>query len=656
MAATRVEEQASLGTFEQADRQLRKSMGFNQLLFMSMGAIIGSGWLLATLGAATVTGPAAIISWAVGGIFIIFIALSYAEISGMLPRTGGIVRYPVLTHGNFTGWLIGWTYWLSAITVPAIEAEAVVTYVSSQTKTGTLTKISAGVTTLKWPDGILFAIGLMLLFWVLNFFGIRLLSEVNRWVTWWKLIIPTLTFIFLFTVLRASNFSSYHGFTPLGTSSIFEAMSTSGIIFAYLGFRQALEYGGEARNPQRDVPLATVGAIVIAMLIYVGLQIAFIGGLRWGAAHTHPGSWGALATSPWSNAPLYDALKAAGVGWLASYATVLLIDGGISPSGTGWIYLGTATRTNYGLSVHGMAPRPLQAMSRFGVPWVSTIVALVIGCVFLVPEPSWYKLVGFITSTTALTYIMGGMGLPVFRRYAPQLHRPFRLRWAGFWAPVGFLAAMLIVYWSTFSTLISVYAAVFVGLSLFAWYFVPMKGWAKPLPAALLGLIFMAAWVYLNIRGGWVLRASPPVAHRWSFGVYDIALSADVLFFCAGLWAICNAEGRRHVIRAMWFVIMLLCVLPLSYYGAFGINLSITSIKPQITFPWDTLIALGIGLAAYYAGVASGFNTDELQDIVANAGQLSPGGAPLAPTAGGGNAGGASGAHAPAPPGQQPTS
>lgn len=613
------ERQESLGSFEQSDRQLRKTMSFTQLLFMSMGAIIGSGWLLATLAAGSVSGPAAIASWAIGGVFIIFIALTYAEISGMLPRTGGIVRYPVLTHGSYTGWLIGWTYWLSAISVPAIEAEAVVTYVSSQTKSGTLTKVASGVTELKWPLGILFAIGLMLLFWVVNFFGVRLLSEVNRWVTWWKLIIPTITFIFLFTVLRGANFHSFGGFTPLGTSSIFEAMSTSGIIFAYLGFRQALEYAGEARNPQRDVPLATIASVVIAMLVYIGLQVAFIGALRWGNAGVHPGNWAGLATSKWAQAPLYDALKAAGVGWLASYAYVLLVDGGISPSGTGWIYLGTATRTNYGLSVHRMAPKSLQSMNRFRVPWVSTIVALVIGCLFLVPEPSWYKLVSFITSTTALTYIMGGVGLPVFRKYAPGLRRPFRLAWAQFWAPISFLAAMLIVYFSGFSTLITVYAAVFVGLPLFVWYFAPIRGWLKPAPAALLGLVFLAAWVYINIRGGWVLRVNPPVSGRWSFGVYDAALSADVLAFCAVLWALSGAEGRTHVRASMWFVIMLLCVLPLSYYGAFG------PLKtPSIKFPYDVLISLGIGIVAYYWGVVSGFNTEELQDIVSRTADDSP--------------------------------
>lgn len=178
--------------FEGADRHLRKSMGFNHLLFLSLGAIIGSGWLFGSLKAAYVAGPAAVISWAVGGVFVIFISLTYAEQAGMLPRTGAIVRYPQLTHGAWTGWLIGWTYWLSAITVPAIEAEAVVTYVGSQAPGTNMETTSHGVTVLTWPTGILFFLGLMALFFLLNLFGIRLMSETNRWVTWWKIIIPSI--------------------------------------------------------------------------------------------------------------------------------------------------------------------------------------------------------------------------------------------------------------------------------------------------------------------------------------------------------------------------------------------------------------------------------------------------------------------------------
>ncbi|HLI36684.1 MAG TPA: APC family permease [Streptosporangiaceae bacterium] len=105
-------------------------MPFQRLLFMPLSGIIGSGCLLSTLAAAAIVGPAGIISWVVGGVLIIFTALTYAELPAMLPRSGAIVRYPHLTHGAFTGWILGWGCWLSAVTTPPIEAEGVGAYLA----------------------------------------------------------------------------------------------------------------------------------------------------------------------------------------------------------------------------------------------------------------------------------------------------------------------------------------------------------------------------------------------------------------------------------------------------------------------------------------------------------------------------------------------
>jgi amino acid transporter len=624
MAVDVAETTVPSGRFEESDRHLRKTMGFNSILFMSMGAIIGSGWLLGSLAAAAVAGPASILSWAIGGVFIALIAFSYAELAGMLPRTGGIVRYPQLTHGSYTGWVIGWTYWLTAVSVPAIEAEAVVTYVAKTFPSTHFTKTSHGVVVLT-GNGIGFAVGLMLLFFALNFMGIRLLGEWNRWFTWWKILIPTATFCMLFVAFDGTNFTGYKGgFFATGTGNIFVAMSTSGVIFAYLGFRQALEYAGESRRPQRDVPLATIVSVALGTLIYTALAVGFVGAMNWRAAGVHPGDWSALTSSSWASRPLYDALRAAGIGALVSFSPLLLYDAGISPSGTGWIYMGTSVRANYGLSVHGFAPKALQWYNRWGIPWVSLIVSFVIGCLFFIPAPSWYQLVSFITGTTALTYIMGGLGVPVFRKYAPSLHRPYRLGGSAVMAPVGFLAAAILVFWSTFTTLANIYAAVFVGLPLFAWWYVVRKGWADGAKAYALGVVFLLAWGYISFEGGWVMRVTPPASYGWSFGLYDGALSAAVLFFCAALWWISNPEGRRHVVRSAWLFWLLLATFPLEYYtkdvgGA---------AKPPLAFEWGTLIFVGVALVAYFWGVRSGFLTDELKEIVEGTGSVAGAPAP----------------------------
>jgi amino acid transporter len=612
---------AGTADFEAADRGLKKTMGFNQLLFLSVTAIIGSGWLFAALASATIAGPAAIVSWAIGGAFVVFVAFSYMEPAGMLPRSGAIVRYPALTHGPWTGWLLGWAYWLSAITVPAIEAEAVVTYVGGQFPSSGILVIQSGVPEMKWPAGILFGIGLMAIFFFLNYFGIRLLSEVNRWLTWWKIIIPSLTAIFLFTITKSGNytmldFNSAKGFAPYGTSAIFGAISSTGILFSYLGFRQALDYGGEAKNPQKHIPLATVLSVVIGFVVYVTIQIGFTGAVDWHSAGVHTGDWASLSSSSWASSPLVSAFKAAGIGWLGTWATILIVDAGISPSATGWVYLGTSARTNYGLSVNGSLPKDFQQQNRWNIPWLSLVVALVIGCVFFVPAPSWYKLVGFISSATALTYIMGGVSTILFRRFAPELHRPYRLPFAWVMAPVGFAAAWMLVYWSGYSTLVQVYGAVFLGMPIFVWYYARQHGWfetpVKNMLAQVMSLVYLGAWFYIGDEGGWLLRVSPPAAGSWGFLTYYFAQLADVVFFVLCMWLLAGNTGRTLTTRGLWFITAMWALLPVSYYGFFG-----PEKVPPIAFPYDTLIALGIGVIAFVLALVSGYNTDEMKAIVA---------------------------------------
>ena len=120
----------------------------------------------------------------------------------------------------------------------------------------------------------------MAAFNVINLLAIRLVLRVNNAITWWKLAVPALTVIALIAVhFRAQNFFQY-GFAPAGLGGTFAAVSGSGIIFTYLGFRQAIELAGESANPSRNLPFAIIGSVLLCILLYCGLQIAFIGALE----------------------------------------------------------------------------------------------------------------------------------------------------------------------------------------------------------------------------------------------------------------------------------------------------------------------------------------------------------------------------------------
>ncbi len=81
--------------------QLRREIGRTGLLFTGVGSIIGSGWLFGAMNAGIIAGPAAILSWAIAGVMIILIGLSFSELGTMFPVTGGVIRFPMYAFGGF---------------------------------------------------------------------------------------------------------------------------------------------------------------------------------------------------------------------------------------------------------------------------------------------------------------------------------------------------------------------------------------------------------------------------------------------------------------------------------------------------------------------------------------------------------------------------
>src|SRR3954470_1671422 len=110
---------------------LHRSVGFWGLTFVSLGSIIGSGWLLGALGAAKTAGPASLISWILAGIMLALLALTHAELGAAYPVAGGTARFPTFAFGNLAGFTAGWTAWLQAVTLAPIEVEASLQYLNN---------------------------------------------------------------------------------------------------------------------------------------------------------------------------------------------------------------------------------------------------------------------------------------------------------------------------------------------------------------------------------------------------------------------------------------------------------------------------------------------------------------------------------------------
>jgi len=329
--------------------------------------------------------------------------------------------------------------------VAPIEVMAVIQYGQHYSFASGWMKVNGGQNVLT-ASGIVAAVVLMAIFTAINFLSVRKLANTNSTATWWKVGVPLLTIVVLAIVsFHPGNFTAADGFAPSGASGILAAASTSGIIFAVLGFEQADQLAGESANPKRDIPRAVIGAITLGVIVYILLQIVFLMALP--ASH-NGGTW---AHSPYTtfSGPFAQLATLAGVGWLAS---ILYIDAVISPGGTGLIYTTAASRVSYGLSRNGYVPTVYERTDRRGIPWFGLLTAFVVGCICFLPFPSWRSLVGLITSASVLMYAGAPLALGALRARLPDAERPYRARAARMLAPLAFAVANLLILWSGWTT------------------------------------------------------------------------------------------------------------------------------------------------------------------------------------------------------------
>lgn len=448
-----------------AEEGLKRTVGFFGLMWASEGSIIGSGWLFGALAATALAGPGSILSWVIAAIIVIIIALVHAELGGMFAVAGGTSRYPHYAYGSVAGATFGWFSYLQAAAVAPIEAIAAVTYMSTTSWGGFMYNTHTGILS---ADGTWIAIGLMLVFVSINIFGIRWFARTNTTLTWWKVLVPILAIlVFCIAKFHAGNFDTDHGFWYGSTfhtipKAIMEAIPHAGIVFALLGFEQAIQLGGESRNPRRDLPRAVIGSILIGATIYILVQFAFIAALS-PSIFTHAHTWGKLATvHNLAASPYYTVAEVAGLSWLA---WILRFDSVISPSGTGLVYITSASRVSYGLSRNGYIPAVFEKTTRNSkVPLVAVGVAFVFGVLFLLPFPSWYKLVTAVTTSAVLMYCGAPLALGALRRSKPEIRRPYILPAGGILAPLAFVLGNFIIYWAGWSTYTAVIAGLIIGM------------------------------------------------------------------------------------------------------------------------------------------------------------------------------------------------
>jgi basic amino acid/polyamine antiporter, APA family len=390
-----------------SEQGLSRSVGTLDLTALGLGAIIGTGIFVIIGEAIGDSGPAIILSFLLAGVTCVFSALSYAELASTIPVSGSAYTYAYATMGELLAWIIGWDLILEyGVAVAAVAVGW----------GGYLQNLLDSVFGISLPDAIaqppgeggtinLPAVVLVLAITALLVAGVRESARANTVMVILKLAILLFFIVVGVTAFNGDNFSP---FAPHGTSGVVDAAAL--IFFAYIGFDAVSTSGEESRRPARDLPIAIVGSLVIATVLYILVAIVATG----------------LApekTLADSEAPLTEAMQAGGFGWSAN---LLSIGALIAITSVVLTILYGQTRITFAMCRDGLLPRSLGTLNRRKTPARITLLfgLLVAALSAVVPLSEIAKLVNI---GTLFAFLIVNIGIIVLRRTQPDLERGFRV-------------------------------------------------------------------------------------------------------------------------------------------------------------------------------------------------------------------------------------
>jgi len=399
---------AMAGNADDGGGGLKRSVGTLDLTALGLGAIIGTGIFVVIGEGIGLAGPAIILSFVLAGFTCLFSALCYAELASSIPVSGSAYTYAYATLGELIAWIIGWDLILEyGVSVAAVA-------VGWGANLNIFLDATFGF---QLPDSIAAARGepgavvnlpavfIVLAITALLMRGAKESARINTIMVFVKLAVLLFFIVTAATVFKSGNLQP---FAPHGTSGVVSAASV--IFFAYIGFDAISTGSEEARNPGRDLPIAIIGALVIATLLYILVAL---------------GAAGALPADQLkeSEAPLAEALRP-----VFPWAAALLAFGAIvSITSVILAVFYGQTRIFFAMARDGLMPQKLAKVNpRTGVPTVITLGfgLLIAVLAALVPLSEIIKLVNI---GTLFAFLLVNIGVIVLRRTRPEMERPFRV-------------------------------------------------------------------------------------------------------------------------------------------------------------------------------------------------------------------------------------
>ena len=393
---------SSSGSKQQIKRShgsLLRVLGVGFGLAVTIGGTIGMG-ILRTPGeiAKQLPTPTLFIGiWIVGGLYALLGAISIAELGAMIPRSGGFYVFAHRALGNYAGFVVGWSDWMSTCATIAVISMVVGEY------SGVLVPVLANRTKS-------IALVVTLCFALLQWRGVRWGSFTQNITSLLKVLAFAAFVVFAFLYRPAASTPTptpmAHGF------ALFAAivLALQGVLYTYDGWYGICYFGGEIRNPKRDVTTSMFGGVLSVIAIYVLVNLALI--------HVMP-------LSEIAGEPLAVG-KAAGLIFGKYGDTAIRALGIVSMLSTINAYTLSAPRTLYAMSCDGLFTHHGTTVNKGGTPTITLLVSTIVAVLFIV-SGTFDQVLAVIAFFFVAYYSMAFISVFVLRRREPDLPRPYRV-------------------------------------------------------------------------------------------------------------------------------------------------------------------------------------------------------------------------------------
>jgi basic amino acid/polyamine antiporter, APA family len=377
-------------------------------LAVTVGITIGMG-ILRTPGEVAAQLPNAWLfmgAWLLGGLYALFGAVSVAELGTMIPRSGGFYVFARRALGEYPGFVVGWSDWLSTCGTVAAVALVIGEYA------GVLVPSLAG-------RDVLVASSVTVAFALLQWRGVRWGGRSQELTS----LLKTLAFAAL---IAACFVWGGRGGGDAATQSVSAAaplrvptglglltasvLALQGIIYTYDGWYSTVYFGEEVRDTARNVPRAMVGSVLLVILVYLLFNAALLYVLPFGRLAGEKLAAGAAAEA------VFGPVGATVIGVVAILSLLASVNGNTL----------TAPRVIYAMSRDRLFWHTASRVNRGGTPTVSLALSTAVAVLMIVFSGTIQGVLAglafFFVTNLALVFL----SVFVLRRREPEAARPYR--------------------------------------------------------------------------------------------------------------------------------------------------------------------------------------------------------------------------------------